>query len=91
MYFIFITDLTHKELSNHVMPHLTTKWREVGLALALTPPQLNDIEENNQGISDVFQIWEDLEIRPFTWETLLSALRSPIVNEPELANELLKL
>ena len=91
MYFIYITDLTHKELSNHVMPHLTTKWREVGLALALIPPQLNDIEENNQGISDVFQIWEDLEIRPFTWETLLSALRSPIVNEPELANELLKL
>ena len=83
--------MTHKELFNHVMPHLTTKWREVGLALALTPPQLNDIEENNQGISDVFQIWEDLEIRPFTWETLLSALRSPIVNEPELANELLKL
>ena len=68
-----------------------TKWREVGLALTLTPPQLNDIEENNQGISDVFQLWEDLEIHPFTWETLLSALRSPIVNEPELANELLKL
>ena len=37
------------------MPYLTTKWREVGLALALTPPQLNDTEENNQGISDVFR------------------------------------
>ena len=47
--------MTHKELSNHVMPYLTTKWREVGLALALTPPQLNDTEENNQGISDVFR------------------------------------
>ena len=83
--------MTHKDLSIHVTPHLTTKFREVGLALALTPPQLDDIEENHQGISDVFQIWEDLETRPFTWETLLSALRSPVVNEPELANELLKL
>ena len=83
--------MTHKDLSIHVIPHLTTKWRQVGLALALTPPQLDDIEENNQGISDVFQIWEDCQTRPFTWNALLSALRSSIVDERELANELLKL
>ncbi|XP_019857419.1 PREDICTED: uncharacterized protein LOC109585735 [Amphimedon queenslandica] len=81
-------DLTHKDLSIYVIPYLTEKWREVGLALALTPPQLDDIEENSQGISDVFQLWEDLATRPFTWETLLNALRSSIVNEFNLANQL---
>ena len=63
----------------------------MGLALALTPPQLDDIEENNQGISDVFQMWEDLATRPFTWEALLNALRSSVVNESQLANKLLEL
>ena len=63
--FYFI-ELTHKDLSMYVIPYLTEKWREMGLALALTPPQLDDIEENNQGISDVFQMWEDLATRPFT-------------------------
>ena len=87
----YFIDLTHKDLSIHVTPYLTEKWREMGLALALTPPQLDDIEENNQGISDVFQLWEDLATRPFTWETLLNALRSPVINEARLANELLSL
>ncbi|XP_019854737.1 PREDICTED: uncharacterized protein LOC109583733 [Amphimedon queenslandica] len=81
-------DLTHKDLSIYVIPYLTEKWREVGLALALTPPQLDDIEENSQGISDVFQLWEDLATRPFTWKTLLNVLRSSIVNEFSLANQL---
>ena len=35
--FYFI-ELTHKDLSVYVIPHLTEKWREMGLALALTPP-----------------------------------------------------
>ena len=86
-----IIALAHKDLSVHVIPYLARKWREVGLALALTPPQLDDIEENHQGISDVFQIWEDCSTRPFTWDTLLSALRSSVVNEPELANKILQL
>lgn len=75
-------------MSIHVIPYLTTKWREIGLALALTPPQLDDIEENNQGLSDVLQIWEELATRPFTWSTLLSVLRSPILNEYQLADKL---
>ena len=60
----------------------------MGLALELTHDQLNDIENNHQGISDVFQIWEDSGKKPFTWQTLLSVLRSPQVNEHKLANEL---
>ena len=75
-------------MSELVIPRLSSKWYEVGLALELTPDQLNDIEDNHQGISEVFQIWEDSGKKPFTWNTLLSVLSSPDVNEYELANEL---
>ena len=34
----------------YVTPHVTTKLWEIGTALALTPPELDDIEENHQGI-----------------------------------------
>ena len=81
-------ELTHKDLSELVIPWLSSKWCEVGLALELTPDQLNDIEDNHKGISDAFQIWEDSGKKPFTWQTLLSVLRSPDINEYELANEL---
>ena len=83
-------ELTHKDLSELVISQLSSKWYKVGLALELTPGQLNDIEGNHQGISDVFQIWEDSGKKPFTWQTLLSVLRSPDVNEYELANQLQK-
>ena len=81
-------ELTHKDLSELVIPRLNSKWYEVGSALELTSDQLNDIEDNHQGISDVFQIWEDTGKKPFTWNTLLSVLNSPDVNEYELANQL---
>ena len=46
-----ILELTHKDLVTYVAPHVTTKLREIGTALVLTPPELNDIEENHQGIT----------------------------------------
>jgi hypothetical protein len=81
-------ELSQRELLQYVVPYVKHKWREMGIALALTPPQLDDLEENHQGISDVFQLWEELKTRPFTWESLLMALRSPQVNEHELAKQL---
>ena len=56
-YIIFIIlELTHKDLVTYVAPHVTTKLREIGTALALTPPELDDIEKNHQGITGVFQL-----------------------------------
>ena len=78
-------------LSTYVIPHLTRKWYEIGLALALTPPELEEMRNKNEGLVKVFQVWEEMATRPFTWFTLLSVLRSPDVNEYELADELSKL
>ena len=74
-YIIFIIlELTHKDLVTYVAPHVTTKLREIGTALALTPPELDDIEENHEGVFGVFQLWYETEIRQYIWDTLLMIL-----------------
>ena len=50
--------------------------------------ELDDIEENHQGIPGVFQLWYETKRRPYTWDTLLMILRLPAVNEPELPDKL---
>ena len=84
------TMLTHKDLVTYVALHVTTKLREIGTALALTPPELDDIEDNHQGITGVFQLWYETKRCPYTWDTLLMILKSPAVNEPELADQLIQ-
>ena len=85
--------MDHKQLMRFVAPRVSSKWYDVGVALALTPPTLEDIEQNNGGnhdrcISDVFQAWREERTRPYTWESLLIALRAGGVREMEFAREL---
>ena len=88
-YFIFIVlELTQNDLVTYVAPHVTTKLQKIVTVLALTPPELNDIEMNHQGITGVFQLWFETKRCPYTWDTLLMILKSPAVNEPELSNQL---
>ena len=46
--------------------------------------ELDDIEENHQGITGMFQLWYENKSHPYTWDTLLLILRLPVVNQPEL-------
>ena len=71
------------------MPHISDMWYEMGLALALTPDDLEELRENHQGISEVFMLWEEQKTRPFTWDTLITTLRS--INEHDLAEQLLNM
>ena len=74
---------------DHIVSEIPYKWYEFGSALAITPPQMEEIKENhpsngNRAFADVIQIWQTEEPRPFTWETLVMILESSIVNEPQL-------
>ena len=88
-HFSFSTELTHGALTKYVVPHISDKWYEMGLALALTPDDLEELRENHQGISEVFMLWEEQKTRPFTWDTLITTLRS--INEHDLAEQLLNM
>lgn len=67
-----------------------TKWRHVGIVLGIKQDNLDVISEEKDPIlrySKVFSQWEknaDLNF-PFTWGTIVNALRSPIVEENSLA------
>ena len=44
--------------------YFTCSYKEIGTALVLTPPELDDIRENHQGITGVFQLWYETKRRP---------------------------
>ena len=88
--------LTYKFLMDHIVSEIPLKWFEFGSALAITPPQMEEIKENhssneNSAFADVIQIWQTEYPRPFTWETLVMVLQSSTVNEPQLVQHLIEL
>ena len=81
---------------DHIVSQISHKWFEFGSALAITPPQMEEIKENhlgneNRAFADVIQIWQTEYPRPFTWETLKMVLESSTVNEPQLVQHLIEL
>ena len=78
------------DLLNRVASRAMDKWEVLGLQLNIPPHQLNTIKKDNSILcyADVFDIWERKSDLPFTWATIVEALRSPIVNENSVANEI---
>ena len=81
---------------DHIVSQIPRKWFEFGSAIAITPPQMEEIKENhssneNRAFADVIQIWQTEYPRPFTWETLVMVLESSTVNEPQLVQHLIEL
>ena len=76
---------------------ISAKWRLVGVQLKLPNGTLDEIQDQNAGRPDqcilsffeqVCARWRSLGTSPYTWKTLINALRSPAVGEVTLANEL---
>ena len=81
---------------DHIVSKIPHKWFEFGSALAITPPQLEEIKENhprnrNRAFADVIKIWQTENTHPFTWETLMIVLESSKVNEPQLVQQMIEL
>ena len=84
------------DLINDVAAIIPAKWRFVGVQLNLPNGTLDEIQAQNAGKPDqcilsfeqVFAKWRSLGTCPYTWKTLINALRSPAVGEVTLANEL---
>ena len=80
---------------NEVASQIPTKWREVGCELGLSAEELNVIEIERRGImsrcfSDVFEKWRNKGTPPYTWESIITALRAPLVDQIRLAETLQK-
>ena len=84
------------DLMNDVAAVIPSKWRLVGVQLKLPNGTLDEIQAQNAGRPDqcilsfeqVFAKWRSLGTSPYTWMTMINALRSPAVGEVTLANKL---
>ena len=58
VYLVVLTSIVAEDyFKAYVAPHVSTKLQEIGTTdLALTPSELDDIEENHQGNTSVFQL-----------------------------------
>ena len=78
------------DLLNRVADRAMDKWEVLGLQLNIPKHQLNTIQKNSPILcyADVFDIWERKSDPPFTWATIVGALRFPSVNENNVAKEI---
>ena len=82
------------DLMNKVAAKIPTKWNSVGLELGLEAADLKRIavevytRDCTTCYTAVFDIWRSRNTSPYTWETIISALQSPLVDEPRLAEDI---
>ena len=85
-----------RDLMNDVAAEIPAKWRDVGIQLGLSPRILDNIQSQAAGRPDsnmhafeqVFEQWQRQGTRPYTWRTIIDALKAPAVGELALANDL---
>ena len=80
------------DLMNFVAAKIPEKWREVGIGLGLDTTDIKRIEadvpthKSTPCYLAVFDTWKNKGTKEYTWDTLLKALRSPLVDSSNLAN-----
>ena len=80
------------DLLNKVATRVRHKWEEIGLQLSIESSHLKSIwitrQDHVRCFADVFDVWQRNGSPPYTWATIIDALRAPIVGEVQLAHEL---
>ena len=81
-----------RDLMNLVAPKIPGKWREMALQLGLNLADISRIEadvsthDSSHCYLAVFDTWKNKGTEDYTWDTLLKALRTPLVGESKLAS-----
>ena len=98
-YFVVISGITTilKETSTQVelvnqLHAISDQWYDIGLSLQVRRNVLDEIqqsEDNDEAkFKKVINIWEDTKSSPDTWETIITAAESPIINNKRIADEI---
>ena len=96
-YFVVISDITSilketptvKELY-HLLYGINDKWYDIGLSLQVRHNVLDNLKQSRGGdlfkLNKVIKTWKETQPSPDTWETVITAIESPIVNDKETAD-----
>ena len=81
-----------KDLANRVAAVIPHKWKMVAIQLDVDMGAIDRIESDKCNSFDrimaVFDCWKRSSCEPYTWKTLVTALKSRSVDEVKLAEEL---
>ena len=98
-YFVVFSDITSllKETPNKeelllLLEDISDKWYDIGLSLQVRRNVLDDLnqsEDNSEAkLEKVINIWKNTKSSSNTWETMIIAMDSPIINNKEIAVEI---
>ena len=78
------------DLLSKVAKHARDKWKHMGIQLNVPMDQLDPmiVEDPIGCYVKIFNWWQRNGSPPYTWATIIDALRAPIVGEVQLAHEL---
>ena len=96
-YFIVTSDITSilKETPTqyelaYLLYDISDKWYDIGLSLQVRRNVLDDLkqseDDNISKLVEVINVWKGSQPSPDTWETVVTAIESPIVNDKETAD-----
>ena len=81
-----------EDLANRCAAIIPHKWKPVAFQLGLIMSDIKVIHKDEDDTFSrfmaVFDHWQRSSCKPYTWKTLVNALRSRSVNEINLADEL---
>ena len=98
--FYLLTDISDilKESPNqrdvlNLLVGISSKWYDIGLSLGIDDNDLDELSRNVQytnatKLSKVIRKWIDTKSSPVTWETVISAIEGPIVDNKNKADEI---
>ena len=77
-------------LLNKLAVDAMDKWKKIGLLLDIPIGQLNSVTMTDPILcyAEIFNWWQKNGSPPYTWATIIDALRAPMVGEVQLAHEL---
>ena len=81
------------DLLNQVAIKVTDNWKSLGLQLKIKNHKLKTISKENPGDSlqccvEMLETWENHGSPPYTWGTVIDALRADLVGKKRLADDL---
>ena len=96
-YFVIISDITSilrmtptKHELSYLLIGIREKWYDIGLSLQVHRNVLDEIKQSEDidlfKVDKVINIWKETQLSLDTWETVITAIESPIVNDKETAD-----
>ena len=96
-YFVVISDIISilKETPDEnelldVFILISDQWYDIGLSLQVRHNVLDEIKQSEDNdetkLKKVINIWKDTKSSSTTWETIITAVESPVINNKEIAD-----